>query len=172
MKFDVYGGFEIKRKKNGHGMFDKDFWRGVNSSDPKLPGACGCYVFALRHGKNVVAWYVGKTEKNTFEKECFQATKINYYNEVLADHTGKPVLYLLPRLTNSKNRFSKPTSSGYRDIDFLETMLIGMALERNGELMNVKKTKLLRDMVVPGIINSSPGKPTSAIKSLKVALGL
>jgi hypothetical protein len=69
-------------------------------------------------------------------------------------------------------RFSKPTKSGYRDIDFLETMLIGMALERNRELMNVKKTKLLRELIVPGIINNPPQRPSRPALDLQRALGI
>lgn len=171
MKFDVRGGFKIARKPNRHGIFDKEFWKQVSDSDGDLPGACGCYVFALQNGNNIVAWYVGKTEKRTFESECFQATKVNYYNEVLVDHNGAPLLFLLPRLTNSGAKFSKPTKSGYRDIDFLETMLIGMALERNKDLTNVKKTKLLREMIVPGIINSPQARPTGPVIDLRKALG-
>jgi len=171
MKFSVYGGFEITRKPNRHGLFDKDFWVRVESENAALPGACGCYVFALKNGGNIVTWYVGKTERRTFQKECFQAAKINYYNELLIDHKGTPLLFLLPRLTATK-KFSKPTETGYRDIDYLETLLIGMALERNSEIFNIKKTKLLREMVVPGIINSPQAHPTKSEQDLKNALGL
>ncbi len=171
MKFTIYGGFEIKRKRNGHGVFDSKFWKRVAKARKALPKACGCYVFAMQHGQNIVAWYIGKTEKNTFERECFQATKINYYNEALIDRKGTPLLFLLPRLT-AGNRFSKPSSGKYRDVDYLETMLIAMALEKNKGLFNIKKIKLLREMVVPGIINSPPGAPTKPQKDLKNALGL
>jgi hypothetical protein len=81
-------------------------------------------------------------------------------------------LYLLPRLTNSGEKFSKPTRSGYRDIDFLETLLIGMALEQNKNLANIKKTKLLREMIVPGVINSPQARPTGPVTDLRNALGL
>jgi hypothetical protein len=172
MNFDVVGGFEIKRKENRHGLFDKKFWKKVRSSNEDVPNACGCYVFALKNGSNIVAWYVGKTEKLTFEKECFQATKINYYNEVLADHKGLPFLFLLPRLTGSGNKFSKPTISGYRDIEFLEKLLIGLALERNPLLTNIKNTKLLKEMKVPGVMNSPQSAPTLAVRDLRNALGL
>jgi hypothetical protein len=172
MRFQVYGGFEIARKPNRHGVFDNSFWHQVTDKHEDLPDACGCYIFALQHGNNIVSWYVGKTEKRTFHKECFQATKINYYNEVLVDHTGTPLLFLLARMTGSGRKFSKPTHSGYRDIDFLETMLIGMALEQNENLTNVKNTKLLREMVVPGVINSPQARPTSPVADLRNALGL
>jgi hypothetical protein len=172
MNFDVCGGFEIARKPNRHGVFDKAFWDQVRMYDASLPDACGCYIFAMKNGSNIVAWYVGKTEKNRFQNECFQATKINYYNDVLASRNGTPLLFFLPRKTGSGKQFSKPTKVGYRDIEFLETMLIGIALERNSALMNVKKTKLLREMHVPGIINSSIGHPSTAVADLRNALGV
>ena len=171
MKFYVHL-FEIDRKPNRHGIFGKEFWSKVAAEDEDLPGACGCYLFALQNGNNIVPWYVGKTEKRTFEKECCGATQINYYNEILVDHNGTPGLFLLPRLTGSGEKFAKPSKNGHRDIDFLETMLIGMALEKNPELLNVKKTALLREMKVPGVINSPQARPTFEVQSLRNALGI
>jgi hypothetical protein len=171
MRFDVYGGFRIDRRPDRLGVFDKNFWKQVSDLNARLPGACGCYIFALRHGKNIVPWYVGKTEKDTFETECFQPTKINYFNEVLRNHAGTPLLFLLPRLTGSAMRFSRPIESAYHDVDFLETLLIGLALEKNANLINVRKTKLLREMIVPGIMNSPPGSSTAPVVALRNALG-
>jgi hypothetical protein len=171
MRFDVYGGFKIDRRPNRLGMFGKDFWKQVSDLDEGLPGACGCYIFALKYRANIVAWYIGKTEKDTFKTECFQPTKINYFNEVLRAHGGTPLLFFLPRLTRT-GRFSRPIESGYRDVDFLETLLIGLALERNAALMNVRKSKLLREMIVPGIMNSPPGSSTAPVLALRNALGM
>src|ERR1700734_1473855 len=106
MKFDVYGGFEIERKPNRHGVFDRQFWGRVSESNENLLSACGCYVFALQNGDSIVAWFMGKTEKRTFQDECFQASKINYYNEALVNHNGMALLFLLPRLTASGKKFS------------------------------------------------------------------
>lgn len=156
MKFSVHGGFEIDRKQNRHGNFG-NVWKAVKEVNEDLLDACGCYIFAMQNGENIVAWYVGKTEKQTFYKECFGATKINYYNEILIDHNETPLLFLLPRLTDAGTKFSKPTESGYRDIDFLEKLLIGRALERNPALANVKETTLLREMVVPGVRDTNRG---------------
>jgi hypothetical protein len=36
----------------------------------------------------------------------------------------------------------------------------------------MKKTKFLREMVVPGVINSPKGKPTAPVTELRAALGL
>ncbi|WP_428485438.1 hypothetical protein [Rhodopila sp.] len=173
MRFAVYGGFEIYRKeRNGWGVFDKAFWARVEQQEQGLSRACGCYVFALKNGENIKAWYVGKTEKSSFQKECFQATKLMYYNETLNDHNGMPHLFLIARLTPTTGKFSKSGVNGYKDIDYLESMLIGMALEKNGMLQNVKKTKFLRELVVPGVINTPAGRSTEAVLDLKNALGL
>ncbi|MGB8901022.1 MAG: hypothetical protein WCC90_18035 [Methylocella sp.] len=51
-------------------------------------------------------------------------------------------------------------------------MLIGIALKRNEKLANVRKTKLLKEMIVPGVLNSQPGPPGGAVQDLKKALGL
>ncbi len=160
MLFEIYGGFAIARKHNKHGEFDEAFRRSVKESENELPDACGCSIFAIQNGNNIVPWYVGKTERRTFKNECFQPTKINYDKEALVDHRGAPLLFLLPRLTASGKKFSKPTAGSYKDIDYLETLLIGMALEKNGEIFNVRKTALLREMVVPGVINSPKGART------------
>jgi hypothetical protein len=172
VKFEVYPWFEIRRKPNRHGEFDKTFWTTVGDRQEGLPEACGVYVFALKHGAKITPWYVGKTERRNFRFECFQPAKINYYNDVLVERSGLPLLFLIPRVTASGRNFSKPTKHGYRDIEFLETILIGYALEANPKLANIKKTKLLRDMEVPGIMNSPQARPTSAVQDLKGALGL
>jgi hypothetical protein len=94
-----------------------------------------------------------------------------YYNDVLVDHGGTPVLFLLPRLTVAGNKFSKPTKNQYRDIEFLETLLIAKALARNENLSNTKETALLRKMIVPGVINSPRGRRPRAVSELRNALG-
>jgi hypothetical protein len=115
---------------------------------------------------------VGKTERRIFKQECFGATKVNYYNEILVRNNGTPLLFLLPRCTGSGRKFSKPSKNGYRDIDYLESMLIGLALERNKQLMNIRKTKLLKEMVVPGVINTPQARPTQPVIDLRNALGV
>jgi hypothetical protein len=52
----------------------------------------------------------------------------------------------------------------------LEHLLIGSALAVNEDLMNVKGTKLLRGMHVPGFLNPAPGKPPPAVRALRKAL--
>jgi hypothetical protein len=175
MIFAVYGGFELPKSFCKHVQIDKkdkkSFWDGVERTQTNLSAACGCYIFAMQFVGNIEAWYVGKTEKQTFKNECFELQKKVIYNDIMQNHAGTGLIYLIPKLTNAE-KFSKPRQNGHYDIEFLETMLIGIALKRNSELANNKKTKLLKEMVVPGVLNTPPGGPALPVRDLKNALGL
>lgn len=84
MFFYPHGPFIISKKSNGlilaTAEYLKQFWEEIDEEYPGLSCACGCYVFATRAGKGVIPWYVGKTEKQSFAKECFYSHKINHYN--------------------------------------------------------------------------------------------
>ncbi|WP_136732676.1 hypothetical protein [Xanthomonas euvesicatoria] len=117
------------------------------------------------------AWYVGVAEKQSFKQECFALHKITQYNEALAEIAGTPSLIFLPKMTPS-GYFSKPTSRGHSDIRALESMLIGSALTKNPNLRNVKGTKLLREMDVPGFLNPRPGQARALmVQAFKRAIG-
>ncbi len=170
MKYDIYGDFPISRNGRliSRNREDKRrFWAQVEDMDPDLPQACGCYVFVIR-GR---AWYVGMAEKQSFKQECFALHKITQYNEALGSVAGKPSLILIPKLTPG-GRFARPTTRGHSDIRLLEHMLIGSALSRNTSLQNVKGTKLLREMNVPGFLNPRPGQArASMVQLFKRAIG-
>jgi hypothetical protein len=168
MPFKVSGPFPIKR--SGRAIaFGKDelgaFWEQVEETERS---ACGCYVFALQNGDNIVPWYVGKAEKATFEDRCFDYRHLVLYSLATKDRKGKPVLFLLSRRTPTE-RFSRPGPK-MRDIVFLESMLIGMALRRSPDLLNVQQTSMLKEMIVPGVINTPQGKPRIAETLLRQAL--
>ena len=178
MPFKVSGPFELKRTSGGIVAFGKNelaaFWEQTGrQTATDLRNACGCYVFALQNGENIVPWYVGKTEGATFEVRCFDDSHFVKYFRAIGDgetrRKGKPLLFLLPRCT-PKERLSKP--GNWPDIEYLETMLIGMALRRNPDLLNVQQTRWLREMVVPGVINTRRGKPRMAETQLRQALGI
>lgn len=163
MNFDVYGGFPV----TGKGA-NAEFWREVDTYREGLSQACGCYVFAIRNGNNYRSRYVGKTERNTFAgRFADHAGRLR----TLSKESGELQIFLLPALTKT-GRFMRPRRNGCPEIDFLETMLIGMALRKNSDLSNVQITTMLRNMYVPGVINAGPGQPTRAAKVLKNALGI
>lgn len=176
MKYDPYGPFTLPRSDDNL-IFVEDrgragFWREIDQHTPGLSNACGCYVFALRSGGGVRPWYVGKAERQSFKSEVLTQDKITKYNSVLqAGKKGTPVLFLFSRITPERSAFSRPSSSNHRDIQYLEKMLITLALDRNPDLVNINETKMLRNLVVPGLINTPQGKLSKAAQAAKSLLG-
>jgi len=111
-------------------------------------------------------------EKQSFRQECFTAHKIVQYDASLNEVSGIPSIIFLARRTPSC-QFSAPSERGHRDIRMLEKLLIGSAVSRNQDLRNIKDTKILREMNVPGILNSEQGQARAdSVQSLKKALGI
>lgn len=171
MNYKVFGPYPIRRdgrlisKTRDH---LRAFWSEIDAEAKGLSDACGCYVFSIRRR----AWYVGLAEKQSFCQECFALHKLTQYNYALQHVSGEPQLHLLAKLTPT-GRFASPGVSGHRDIQFLETLLIGMALNQNENLQNVRGTKFLREMRVPGILRTARGEGRLApVRSLRDALGM
>ena len=97
---------------------------------------------------------------------------MNQYNYSLQRVSGEPQLHLIAKLTPT-GRFAAPAANGHRDIQFLETLLIGMALNQNEDLQNIRGTKFLREMRVPGILRPGRGEGRlNSVRSLRGALGM
>lgn len=154
MEFSVNGPFLLPRTDDG--VFTREardkraFWEEVEVKCERLPEACGCYLFSIRNR----IWYVGKASSQSFRQECFTPDKVTKIDDAIRLGKGECYLTLIARKTPS-GKFCKP--GGFNDIDQLELMLIGAGLERNKELLNKHATAVLRDMVVPGFINSPRG---------------
>lgn len=153
MHYDIYGPFELPLAKPGRlarlPADRREFWDELEEEYSGLAGACGCYLVSVRNR----IWYVGMAGKQEFRRECFTPDKILKINDAMDQGSGRAFLTLIARQTNG-GRFSKPSGNGYRDVRDLELLLIGAALERNPALLNKGATKVLREMVVPGFINS------------------
>lgn len=174
MEFQAAGVFKISRQGNGHidasPRSKRNFWKEVDDSVAGLKGAAGCYVFALFNNRTAMPWYVGKAERQSFEKEVFALHKVHHYNEVLASHGGAPYVFLIPRMTNG-GRLCKPSKAENDPIRLLETLLIGMALRRNPKLRNIRDASLLRKLHIKGVLNSKAvGRLGLAPGHLKKAL--
>ncbi len=170
MNFDVAGPFPVERQNGlvSTGREDKNaFWESVENWEPGLADAIGCYIFVVR-GR---AWYVGMAARQCFCNEIFSPHKLNQYNQALARVTGKPSIILIAKVTPG-NRYARP-GSGHGDIPMLEDLLIGLALGRNPDLQNIKGTKILKNMRVPGLLNSQQGwGRATSVQVLKRALGI
>ena len=148
------------------------FWATVDSpTEDGVSGSIGCYIFSVRAGRGILPWYVGLAEKQSFRKECFTSHKLVHYNNVLASQKGTPMMTFISKYTPG-GKLLNPTGNEHRDIKFLERMLISNCLQRNPCVSNARDTKLLRDMVVPGLLNSPTGMPPSSVSAFKTLIGV
>lgn len=145
------------------------FWEDIEQTVSGLSMACGCYIFAMKAGRGITPWYVGQS-KTGFKNECFAATKINHYHDVINSTVkGTPVLILLTRYTQG-NKIAKTVT--WDEANFVEQYIIGLALGKNPNLRNVKNTKFSRTLQIPGILNNPPGQPSFGAVLLRQTLGV
>lgn len=170
MNFEASATFSLERLPNG--MVDaspaakRRLWEAVEEDCPGLAEACGCYVFTIQAGKGFLPWYVGLAEKRDFRGECLEYHKVNLYSQATVGRKGTPRLVFLAKRTPT-GRLAKPSKNGHSDIRFLENILIGIGVAKNPDILNAKGTKFLREMVVPGVINSPRAAPTTEVKVLQ-----
>jgi len=172
MNYSICGPQEILRKNrliDNSNEAKSEYWKKIEKCEEGLSDACGCYVFSLQNKP----WYIGMASKQSYAQECFTHHKINLYNQALSQYKrAVPVLYFLAKMTPSGN-FSQPSINGHYDIEFLEKMLIGMGINRNSDLMNIKGTKLLRELNIPGIINTKKGQGRAdVVRDLRDIFGI
>lgn len=175
MNFFPHTAIEIPRQGNGHVAADKEsmsfFWMSVDAQlQDGLSGAIGCYIFSVRAGRGMLPWYVGLAEKQSFRKECFTSHKLVHYNNVLANQKGTPMMTFVSKYTPG-DKLLNPTGNEHRDIRFLERMLISNCLQRNPCVSNARDTKLLREMVVPGLLNTPKGMSYSSVSDFRTLIG-
>ncbi len=167
--FDMYGPFEIAREAGQIGSGQAEMWEHVREAcrcqrydEKQLETAIGCYAFGLGHGETLRPWYVGMTlAKGGFRAEVFQKHKLDHYNEVVSQHRGTPVMFLMPLLTPS-GQFSRDRGLSGPLIGWVEKMLFGVALKRNPYCRNQRDTKYLRSVEVRGVFNSKRRGPKGA----------
>lgn len=92
------------------------------------------------------------------------------YNNAIANRKGTPLLTLIAKYTPN-GKIINPTGNEHRDVQFLEMMLISSCLGRNSDLFNVRDTKLLREMVVPGLLNTPQGKTAASVSNFRALVG-
>ena len=175
MNFFPYCPIAIPRQSNGLIAADKTsidaFWSKADEElSEGLSASIGCYIFSIRAGKGALPWYVGLAEKQSFRRECFTSHKLVHYNNAIAKRKGTPLLTLIVKRT-PRGRLISPTGNEHRDIQFLEAMLISSCLGRNADLYNKRDTKLLREMVVPGMLNTPKGKEPTSVSAFRSLVG-
>jgi hypothetical protein len=172
MIFKTFGPFEIGldvHRSIPASM--RPFWENVEVHHNGLPAARGCYVFGIRTsgGPRITPWYIGRTNRQTFETECFKAHQRNHYWGAMNRYDrAKPFLFLVAQMKEDGQRFYR--GQALAAIDFVETYLIGFGLRANPELLNKRDTRLYREVRIRGLLNSGYGNPGSPTNELRLAL--
>jgi hypothetical protein len=173
MEYTIHGPFKMTKSKSGlvdkSNRAKKEFWDKVEKTEPCLPSSSGCYLFAIRAGKGIKPWYVGVASRQPFRNECFAPHKIIIYDEALVGKKGTPLLFFVAKRTK-RGKFVKPGKNASPVNAYLETILIGAALDKNPKVMNMKKTKFLKGMCVPGLLNTRKKKPSQSEAEFKKAI--
>lgn len=173
MRFQVEGPFRLYRTNAGlvdsSALARRYYWDWVGENMPGLPDACGCYIFAIRAPRGSLPWYVGKAERQSFRHECLTPHKVVHFNNALAGRKAKPELFFIPQVTPS-GQYRSPTSSRRPAIRELESLLIGMAINRNPSLLNIAGTKWLQRLTVEGFLNTKKAR-SDAAKALRDLVG-
>jgi len=175
MRYEVYGPFWSPRAESeATGEALRLFWDEMEEMVPSLPRAVGIYVFSTCHGENYTPWYVGKTNAKTgFRGEIFQDHKLNHYINVSERKKGYPAIHLIAKIEQNRENFCRASQRSGREIDELETLMIGMALRANPNVRNSKKTWFNKNCHVPGIIGQPIiGRPSESVQTLRNSLNL
>lgn len=80
-------------------------------------------------------------------------------------------LFLISKVTGNGS-FVKPSKNSNGPISALENMMIGMGIAKNRDLLNLKGTEMMRELVVHGVINANQGNPGVASSDLRKTIGL
>lgn len=124
----------------------------------------GCYVFAIRAGRGIKPYWVGRATK-TFRQEVFAPHKLSKYQKALVDYAkGTPIMFLLT-LPNQKG---KPNLTGIKD---LEAFLIQVGVSRNPDLLNTVGTGA-ENWSISGVLRSNAGQPSKAAQTFRKLMGL
>jgi hypothetical protein len=175
MYYQPFGPFDVPRPIGEAGdRWHSKFWSNVEIYWQGLSEANGVYVFSMRHGSKSVPWYIGKTcSERGFSREAFQPHKLRIYKEVTKGRKGFPQLHLIAKVEPTRENFCRYSERSRRQIDQLETYMIGMGLTRNPEMQNDKKTSFHRSLEIKGVIGPRyKGARTKDARTLRRVLGL
>ena len=170
-----YGPFDVPRPiGSSREYWQSKFWKVVEESDAGLSQANGVYVFSIRHGPKSTPWYIGKTcSERGFKGEVFQPHKIAIYKACTKGRRGYPQIHLIAKVEETRENFCRYSDRSWRQIDQLETYLIGMCLTKNADLENDKKTSFHRSLEISGVIGPKyRGAQSKDARTLRRVLGL
>lgn len=140
----------------------REFW---TDGFEELGDARGCYVFTLSRPRTHLPIYVGSTSR-TFRQECFSHRNLAYISWGMRNTRGRLHLFLLEYVSAGRGR-----ASGRAILD-LEARLIGLAVRRNADLLNIHGVREAYILRVPGVLDPAHGRRSQSAVQLSSALGL
>ncbi|WP_211705984.1 hypothetical protein, partial [Paraburkholderia aspalathi] len=79
----------------------------------------------------------------------------------------------IARVNALSRTFTTPLSAASHKLSgLLYDEVISNCLSRNRDLCNKKDTKLLREMIVSGFLNTPKGKVTSSVSAFRILIGV
>ena len=180
MNYDIYGPYALPKRPTKNATKGKVldlsarrlrlFWEAMEEDEGiELRKGRGCYLFAHQAGGGFKPWYVGQS-KGPFVNEVFSPKNKGHYSEVYSDlGAATPVIFLIARLTTGGELSNRSLSP--KEVGFIEQKMIGLALAKNPDLINVANTRHHKGLVIPGIHNHS-GSLSLAARNLRTALGI
>ena len=167
MSFQTYGPLEFN-DWSPEGV--RAFYAELTKQHPRLESAIGVYVMAVKKGKKLVPYYVGKTDRRSFghrRREHFDGEML----DALFHEHGKFYFFLIARVTPA-GRIRKPSGRPSNTIDRLEYQLIGTSLSKNPDLLNKQLKKNHTKLRVPGYINRDTKTENRSAKLFAEMLGV
>ncbi len=169
-RYDSFGPFRLARVGNKVMRAQlSSFWNSrLNDSEAGLCTAVGIYIITVQSTSDgpYKPWYVGRTDKQGFQQR-FVNHELLFRKILDKAKSGQIHVFLIAMRSPSGKAFRKVSTTNIEHNDWLESTLIGSALSKNPDLLNVSKTKKLKTLVLPGILNTPQGALSSAATSVK-----
>jgi hypothetical protein len=112
---------------------------------PQVWRKSGLYIFAIRRpGGSTAPYYVGMTRDQALLDEALENHKLRIYNEVLANVSGKPILFIIAPTDAGKKAANRAL------LEQIEDLLIARLYEMNEDMRN-KRGKPSKRFVIDGV---------------------
>ncbi|MGR3344517.1 MAG: hypothetical protein ACU0DI_15075 [Paracoccaceae bacterium] len=157
------GRFPDTSKKNALLEWKSALLQRIERAGKGLKNAKGIYTFCNTVRGVTKPWYVGKTcAENGFEFEIFQKDKLRHL-ESIKKKNGIGSLLLFPLVTPS-GRLVIKVEGKVKIVKWVEDQMISLAFSQNDQLLNTKGKSRAKNVSVPGILGSQPGRRTKKAK--------
>lgn len=175
VSFDIFGPFDLPETNllsSEKAATDfSELWTQVEARRSGLKSAYGCFLFVSLHRGRTLPWVVGGSPETPFVEACVTAPMRRRYRKVLTRFPdATPQLMLLP-YSGKLDAFDKPKGSKRMEFWFMKTLLTGLCMNRNADLLDSDRSSYRRCTAAGEVIQARQ-KSTIDHRALRSALGL